>query len=189
MHQDPATINGYHWRGPKGLWAKGLYRQSGCDTFQYVVNHIVFIYRPFAKRPFHPHRYSDPTARRRICCRAHAAKVAPLLSLCAAVYNIINITTPCFHCTPHLMNLEKWRPPRRGAGRPPRRPARRAPAKRSSGLRQHCSVVCSKGLSHSQWILTGICKWMCNTETAPDSNPKTNTNWDHTDPPHPHHPC
>ena len=23
------------WRGPKGLWAKGLYDKSGCDTFQY----------------------------------------------------------------------------------------------------------------------------------------------------------
>ena len=24
------------WRGPKGLWTKGLYRKSGCDTFEYI---------------------------------------------------------------------------------------------------------------------------------------------------------
>ena len=30
------------WKGPKGLWAKGLYRKSGCDTSRNVLNHIVF---------------------------------------------------------------------------------------------------------------------------------------------------
>ena len=33
------------WRGPKGLWAKGLYIKSGCDTFQHALKHVVFSLR------------------------------------------------------------------------------------------------------------------------------------------------
>ena len=33
------------WRGPKGLWAKGLHRTSGRDTIHYVLNHFVFSLR------------------------------------------------------------------------------------------------------------------------------------------------
>ena len=32
----------YIWRIPEGLWAKGLYRKSGCDTFHHGLNHVVF---------------------------------------------------------------------------------------------------------------------------------------------------
>ena len=33
------------WRGPKRLWAKGLYRRSGCDTLQCGLKHVVFSLR------------------------------------------------------------------------------------------------------------------------------------------------